>query len=127
MPLHSSLPAPTRDQLRRHDAIREDGCLLCQLKGLGHTLPQIHHLLLGGRKISHDHVLGLCDWHHQAIKPADWKYGAMVDRYGPSLAHGSYVFHEHWGADQYLLELQSERVGMDAPAWPSSKILPRAA
>jgi hypothetical protein len=106
MPLHSSLPRPTEAQLRRWGAIRECGCILCRKIGLGYVPPEIHHLTDTGRRISHDHTIGLCEYHHQGRTA--YRKEQALHIYGPSLAHGAKPFRAHWGTNPELLELQEK-------------------
>lgn len=72
------------------------GCLACYKESgeLG-TPADAHHLLNGGRRISHMHTIGLCAWHHRGVG----------DGAGPSLAKNKREFHETYGDDEHLLWL----------------------
>lgn len=54
---------PTAEQQRRHDKIRDLGCIICG------NWCSIHHIRedLGmGQAVDHDRVLGICYDHHQS-------------------------------------------------------------
>lgn len=59
------LPPPTKVQQRWHDWQREYGCFVCRHWYGLYTPPSIHHLLEGGRRVSHNHTIPLCPRHHQ--------------------------------------------------------------
>lgn len=63
--MKSSLPAPTKAQSKRMYIIKaEIGCIACDLLGNSGVWADAHHLLSGGRRISHDHTIPLCKLHH---------------------------------------------------------------
>lgn len=47
-------------------AITRLGCIVCINEGWGATPAAVHHLLEGGRRISHLHTIPLCPSHHNA-------------------------------------------------------------
>lgn len=65
-----------------------------------------HHLLSGGIRRGHMHGVGLCPWHHRAVPMSGLIAPEMRALYGPSLAEGSKTFHEAFGSDAELVELQ---------------------
>ena len=74
-------------------------------------LLEAHHLLIAGKvRRGHLFTLGLCLWHHrgkEAPPPDGWTHAMLRDRYGPSLMDGSRLFHETYGTDDELLEVQT--------------------
>jgi len=85
--MKSSLPAPTKAQSRRMQIIKfEMGCLFHG------NWADAHHLLSGGKRISHDHTIPLC-------KNCHW------------LIHNrKRQFHKDHGTDIELLERTNRRV-----------------
>jgi hypothetical protein len=93
--------------------VKKLGCICCMLNRTW-GMPtaffgpcEAHHLLSGGRRRGHEATIGLCRWHHQAVRP----YEAMttdetIERFGPSVATGSKPFHATYGANDELLEFQ---------------------
>jgi hypothetical protein len=64
---------------------------------------EAHHLLVGGRRRGHMHVVSLGSWHHRGQLLPGWTKAEMEEGYGPSLANGSKPFHEAFGSDADLL------------------------
>lgn len=86
---------PTKADLHRFDMLHRIGCIACRKAGSGYAIPEVHHVLSGGRRIGHQATLPLCPHHHRF--PSN---GTVV---GPSLADGSRVFAAKWGTQQQLL------------------------
>jgi hypothetical protein len=94
-------------QKRRFVEIKLDGCLACHIDGNGYNAPEIHHLKSGNIRRGHEFTIGLCPWHHRACPI---QFIESWYQMGPSLANGSRTFHEHYGSDDHLLQLQNERL-----------------
>ena len=103
--------------------VKRLGCICCMLnRQMGIPTAffgpcEAHHLLSGGRRRGHDATIGLCRWHHQAVRP----YEAMttdetVERFGPGVATGSKPFHAMYGTDDELLEFQNALLALAAEA-----------
>jgi hypothetical protein len=102
----------TKAQDARFDAIKRGHCLACLQRGIdlrGQGLVQVHHLR--GKKY-HDLTVGLCYWHHQAGLFFAHTHAHMREHYGPSLAEGSKPFHQAFGSDASLLDMQNELLGV---------------
>ena len=85
-----SLPSPTKAQSRRMEIIKRDiGCIACHISLYPGTPADAHHLLSGGRRISHDATIPLCKMHH--------------DRPGGSIHKNKLWFAKRFGTDEYLL------------------------
>lgn len=100
----------TKRDLTRFDALQRLGCIVCRKAGSGYRAPDIHHVLRGGRRISHQATLPLCPEHHRI--PSN---GTVV---GPSLADGSKLFTAHWGSQQKLLDEVNEMIKLRAQNLP---------
>ena len=97
--MKSSLKNPTKAEVRRIQIIKgEIGCVACRIDGHGYVPADAHHLLSGGRRISHSHTIPLCPWHHRGVV-ADYKPIGM-----PSLALDKKKFEEWYGTEEQLLE-----------------------
>ena len=105
--MKSSLPSPTKAQLERWRVMQELGCVACQMNGVVGVPADIHHVLSGGRRISHSHVLALCPYHHRSVKP-DTKLTTVrfKEIYGPALDANPKEFQQRYGTQQELLEIQ---------------------
>lgn len=102
------IPAPTKEQQRRQDLIRDLGCLVARLRGHGFVPCEIHHLTDCGRTISQDHTIGLNPWSHRGVSFNDLTYAQCRELFGPSLAKGSKIFHAEFGSNEELLEMQNQ-------------------
>ena len=78
----------TKQERQWFEAITALGCIVCRMNGRGYVPCQRHHLLRGGRRISHLASIGLCYWHHQSgrkdeeiVSRHPWKW-AFEHRYG---------------------------------------------
>lgn len=97
--MKSSLPPPTKAEQRRFEIITQRlGCVACRMEGFGYVPADAHHLLSGGRRISHSHTIPLCPWHHRGVA-ADYKPVGQ-----PSLALNKREFEEWYGTEEQLLE-----------------------
>lgn len=105
----------SRAEQRRDAAIRDIGCIVCLLLGLGFVLCSKHHLLNtghhgNGKRIGEKATVGLCDYHHQGKLVV----GAALSRIlyetrGPSYADNAREFRERW-PDSLLLAEQNRRI-----------------
>ncbi|MEF2156411.1 Ref family recombination enhancement nuclease [Luteimonas sp. FXH3W] len=107
-----SLPAPTKAQRARMDAIKNGVCIPCLIRGKRTLFPEINHLLSGGLRISHDATVGECQWHHRRIPNDGWSFDSMREMYGPSRLCSPREFHAAFGTDKELLEVQNEMLGV---------------
>ena len=80
----------TEDQKKFWAAIRASGCIVCRKQGYD-SPAEIHHILSGGRRMGHDHVIGLCAVHHrgqvnneEAVSRHPWRT-EFEKRYGTEL------------------------------------------
>lgn len=102
--MNRSAPLTKADKAR-FVKIKEDGCLLCRIDSNRFTEPDIHHLKAGNMRRGHQYTIGACKWHHLA-----WPVDTAYFNPGPSIADGSRTFHEHYGSDDFLLNLQNIRL-----------------
>lgn len=105
---------PTKAEQERLDAIKEIGCVVARLRGLGFVPCEIHHLTMGGKhgqkRLGHDKTVGLNPWSHRGAwslvssnrQLARWDFG-------PSYADEPRAFRELY-PDWYLLEMQDELI-----------------
>jgi hypothetical protein len=119
---------PNASELAHMGRCKELVCIPCLVRLMLHALPaewvvvgsedlkgwyvgllQFHHFKSGNIRVGHHAGIGICLWHHsgnQAMPPDGWTHNRLRDRYGPSLNDGSTLFHETYGSDQELQELQ---------------------
>jgi hypothetical protein len=99
--------AATKAEKERFVKIKESGCLCCHIDGNKHVPCDCHHLKAGNMRRGHAYTIGLCLWHHRGV-PTDAAFFPTDP--GPSLANGSRTFHEFYGSDDFLLNLQNIRL-----------------
>lgn len=97
--------APTAEERAWMGAIVEFGCICCYLDGHGYAMPQVHHILRGGRRIGHLFTLPLCPGHHQDGAGAS----GMVARH-PYKAR----FEAKYGDEMLLLAALRQEIGVTA-------------
>lgn len=86
--------------------MQDIGCVACALNGTLEVPGDIHHILSGGKRISHWHTCCLCPYHHRGN---GWTEQIELDN-GPSLAYNPTKFREQYGSDVELLEIQNELI-----------------
>ena len=99
--MKTSLNPPTKSQQKLHDDLREMGCAVSKFVfGHDETPAEIHHLLDGNRRISHDHVIPLAPiFHRQGTKQYP-SYHSVNGSHG-----GKAAFKAAYGVDDFdLLE-----------------------
>lgn len=101
--MKTALPKPTIAEQRRFYRFVDVGCVAClQLEPPRYSVPEVHHLLSGGRRRGHRYSIPLCPWHHRGNGVQG---GAKVAIFGPSLARSPENFRLHFGSDEDLLEM----------------------
>lgn len=108
-----STGSPTKTQQARFDAIKEQGCVACDMRGMS-RYAEIHHLTIGGKhgqkRRGHDYTIGLCPWHHRGENSfCDDDPKAI---YGPSYAQEPRNFRETFGQDGALLDYQNQLIAV---------------
>lgn len=106
--MHSSLPTATKKHIRKFMYLSEIGCVACLSLGYEGVPCDIHHILRGGRRVSHDFVVGLCCWHHRGIPPEGMTNSQAETHTGPSLAHNKKAFIKAFGTEQELYEISEQ-------------------
>jgi len=54
----------------------ELGCIACHIKGK-RSEAQIHHVLSGHYRQSHDETIPLCPYHHEGVPPGEYTVSMM--------------------------------------------------
>ena len=104
--MKSSLKSATKAEKRRFMRLQDVGCIACRIAvGTGGIPSDIHHILSGGRRISHSATLPLCCWHHRGLPVGDMDIDAMDLLLGPSLALSKRRFINRFGTEMELLEM----------------------
>lgn len=109
-----STTGPTKEQEERFRAIKEIGCVVARIRGLGFVPCDVHHLTTGGKhgqkRLGHDKTVGLNPWSHRG----DWSQVATgpalaLASFGPSYALNPRMFRELY-PDALLLETQDKLI-----------------
>ena len=101
--MKTALPSPTIAEQRRFYRFQDVGCIACiQLDPPRHSVPEVHHLLSGGRRRGHRYTVPLCPWHHRGVGGPVRQRAAIL---GPSLAISPDNFRLHFGCDEDLLTM----------------------
>lgn len=107
---------PTKAQQARMDSIRELGCVIAQMRGLGFVPCEIHHLTSGGhhgqKRRGHDYTVGLNSWSHRGVPLPGWNAAHCEKVFGPSYAREPRRFREEVGSDDVLLNYQNKLLGI---------------
>lgn len=121
----TSLPPVTYDEQSRMDSMRHLGCIACRSVGItNREYLELHHILIGNKRVSHLHTLFLCAGHHQGHWSEKQKR-SLDPRYKVAIASGRKPFLLAFGSERELWEQLQASIGQACP-WPESKIVPRA-
>ncbi len=108
-----STGAPTKAERARMDAIREQGCVVARILGVGWIPAEIHHLTQGSRhgarRLGHAFTVGLNTWSHRGVPLPGWTAERCREVLGPSYAREPRAFRERW-PDSLLLEAQDRLI-----------------
>jgi hypothetical protein len=122
--MKTSLPPPTPEEQARINMMRPMGCCACLAAGIRNVKElELHHLLDGGRRISHTHTMFLCRGHHQG----QWTPRQLISldpRYRVSIANGRKSFAKAFSSEREMWEQLQARLGLPC-YWPGTKMLPR--
>lgn len=115
-----STKAPTKFEQLRFEAMSNVGCCACWLEGRSFVPGEVNHIVKGRKRLGHLSSYLLCAYHHRNVPPCDGlKHGEAEERFGPSLAHSPKAFHEKYGSDEELLELQNKLIEGMMADWTS--------
>ncbi len=95
----------TKADEQYQDALRQLGCIVCNLFNGCYTPASIHHILSGGRRIGERHVLPLCYPHHQ---------GGFNDERCVSRHPYRVAFIKRYGSEEWLRDEANKRIRVAA-------------
>ncbi len=103
-----------QDQMR-HVALREIGCLVAYMRGLGFVPAEVHHLLTTqrhgtGKRRGEQFTIALNPWSHRGVPFGGWTAEQCRKELGPSYAREPRLFREQFGDDETLLAKQNELI-----------------
>jgi Recombination enhancement, RecA-dependent nuclease len=110
---HKNMVAWTKAEKIRIEQVLALGCCIC---GFDNPL-EVHHLLLGGRRMGNYYTICLCAYHHRHVPPRNHIKPV-------TLVQGSKPFTQAYGTQRSLWEATQRRLGLECN-WPDSKLVPR--
>lgn len=97
----------------RFEIIVEIGCLPCLLERIHGTPCQVHHATDCGHRIEdegseHRYTYGNCLWHHSGELNGTCRGSVQYAEklYGPSLRLSSRAYHERYGSERELVQVE---------------------
>lgn len=95
---------PTNADRKRFWQLHHLGCVACRKHVAAYRAPDVHHILSGGRRISHQATVPLCPWHHRGVVPDEFQDQRQAERIlGPSMAISPAGFKGTFGTQEELL------------------------
>ena len=112
--MRTSTGKPTKEESARIVAAKTGPCVACLVRARAGLLDfdrvsylnDYNHAKSGNIRRGHMHGYALCRWHHMR-QPGEETHLFMTTIYGPSLLDGSRLFHETYGTDDELIDLQT--------------------
>lgn len=110
-----------RDRTIRFTALRDMGCLIAHIRGIGYVPCEIHHLLTtglhgNGKRRGDEATIALNPYSHRGIRFDGWTLAECRRMFGPSYALEPVAFRATFGTDDDLLALENARIA----AWHGS-------
>jgi len=120
--LKHSTGSPTKAQSKRFERMKMQGaCMACIVAGIQEQWQyiEINHIVDANSRLGHDETYSLCVWHHRGTNQGykdpsnpgmDRRISDLRRELGPALSginSESVIFHEKFGSDSVLLELQN--------------------
>jgi Recombination enhancement, RecA-dependent nuclease len=117
---------PTKSEQARIERMAHMGCVACAAIGIpNYHQMELHHILLGGKRMGHRFTIFLCRGHHQGAFTETQK--VMLNHFQrASIASGRKLFKAVFGTERRLCEKVDFLLGLDTP-WPKTKIVARRA
>jgi len=101
--------APTKLEREWMDAISKIGCLACK-KVDRFRRAEVHHVVVGNRRLGHMYTIPVCDWHHRGVMPDGLSQADCREALGPSFARDKEQFTQRYGDEMKLLDQTSRLV-----------------
>jgi len=114
-----STGAPTKAENARMRDAKFGLCIPCLVWARAGHMPETDvmeggdydHKKSGNLRRGHAFGYCACLWHHRRHPGDGWTFAAMRAHFGPSLLDGSRLFHDTYGDDDSLIQLQTELLG----------------
>lgn len=91
---------------KRFDAMKRTGCIPCLLESFLNSHCEIHHIVEQSNRRGNHMTIALCQWHHRSIPWDGLQAHDMEPRIGPSMRLSSKAYHERYGSELDLLQVQ---------------------
>jgi hypothetical protein len=117
-------PKPTKAEQERIDCMKFLGCPACASLGIPNVNRlELHHLILGNKRMGHWFSIFLCAQHHRG---SFWEelWGVIPNEYQVSIADGRKAFNAKYPTERQMWEGVQKRLKLSTD-WPVSKVLPR--
>lgn len=106
---------PTKAEADRIVQSKEGPCMACLVRATAGLMSlddivfgcDYNHAKSGNIRRGHAFGYALCTWHHRRHPIGFWNIAGTTEKYGPSLMDGSRLFHQTYGSDDQLIELQT--------------------
>ncbi len=109
------------EEWRAHE-IQKFGCCACAYLDF-FSVGEIHHILVGGRRMGDWFTICLCPGHHRGVWTAEHK-AILHPHQLVSIADGRKAFTKVYPTERELWERTQERLGL---TWPVvTKVIPRS-
>lgn len=105
----------SRSVTLRFTALRDMGCLIAHIRGLGYVPAEIHHLLTtglhgNGRRRGDMDTIALNPYSHRGVRFDGWTLAECRRMFGPSYALEPAAFRAEYGTDDELLVRENRRI-----------------
>lgn len=121
--MQHSTGAPTKYEAERITAMLKLGCVCCSQLFIWNIAVDVHHIIIGGKRVSHWYTLPICPGHHRGVWTPE-----QVEVIPPlaliAISDGSKRFNRIYGTQRELWVTVQHRLELPA-IWPITKILPR--
>lgn len=108
--------APNKLEREWMDTISQIGCIACK-KADRMRRAEVHHIVVGNKRMGHMYTIPLCDWHHRGVMPDGLSQADCAEALGPSFARDKKAFAQRYGDEMTLLtrvnQLVKELKGRD--------------
>ena len=113
--MKTSTGKATKAQQARFEKLIELGCICCRKNFGMWRMPEIHHIIDGGRRLGHDQTLPLCRYHHQGQYPDETStFSMLLDAgWGPPGPPGRRDWVAEFGTELDLLRQLDQILGKE--------------
>lgn len=122
--MKTSTGTPTKYEQQRIEAILRLGCVCCAQLDIPNVAVDIHHIVVGNKRLGHWYTLPVCPGHHRGVWTAE-QIELIPRDLRIAISSGSKAFAKLYGTERELWMKIQVRLKLPA-VWPSSKVLPRS-